>query len=66
MIPLFDNLPEFKEGEYLLFLEKMPNGSAGDPAFTPSNMNHIYREVGDEYQNIVSEMIPVVKKDALF
>lgn len=66
VIPLFDNLPEIQKGEYLLFLEKIPKRSAHVTTFTPSNMNHIYREVGDEYQNIVSDMIPVVKKDATF
>jgi hypothetical protein len=66
LIPLFDKLPVFEEGEYLLFLEQFPNDSPHAKKFAPSNMNHIYRGVGDEYQNIVSDSIPVIKKDASF
>ncbi|MFD1864207.1 hypothetical protein [Planococcus chinensis] len=66
IIPLFDALPEFNEGEYLLFLAQFPNDSPHVKKFAPSNMNHIYRGVGDEYRNIVSDSIPVIKKDASF
>lgn len=66
LIPLFDNLPVFEEGEYLLFLEQFPHDSPHAKEFAPSNMNHIYRGVGDEYQNIVSDLIPVIKKDESF
>lgn len=66
IIPLFDAFPEFNEGEYLLFLAQFPNDSPHAKKFAPSNMNHIYRRAGDEYQNIVSDSIPVIKKDASF
>lgn len=70
IVPLMDQLPEFEDGEYLLFLsannyKDFDNAEIGNfqyidekEVFQISNYHHIYKKVGSKYINIGSDLIP--------
>lgn len=77
IVSLMDQLPEFEEGEYLLFL-RASNYKDFDNAeisnvqyidekevFQISNYHHIYKKVGSKYLNIRSNLIPELTEDDL-